>query len=354
MSQIRLLIADRDTMYLEKLSAYLQRNKYTQFSIELFTIPEKFMDWVNKGEKADLLLISSSFLSDLPAGPGPDNTVILRDSPESLLPDGYRSINKYQPADNLMKELISLFADRLPAGSRKSEGSGNIHLVLYGDGSDIYTPLAQTLAVIKAGNKPSFYINLDEFPNTDDYFSGSNTKGLSEMLYYIKARKENLSLKAEACTSRDSNRGVDFMKGHKNPDDVAKMDASECESLISSVRERGCYDDIIISRAFRKDEILTALLSMASKIYITFSDYNSSVSRMAKISEYMSMLAQENPGLAEKTLFCMTLTGKKTLSNINIDISGFRKFVLPSPYEDEVWDQPGIDYIDAVKTMLEQ
>lgn len=355
MSQIRLLIADKDTMFLEKFSAYLHKNKNTQFSLELFTVPERFIDWVNKGEQADIMLVSSSFLSNLACELEKDNLVILRDSPESFIPQGYRSINKYQPADNLMKELISLYADKLPGERPKSEGSGTVHLVLYGDGSDVFNPMAQAMAVYKAStNKSVFYINLDEFSNTDDFFQGPNTKDLSEMLYYIKAQKENLSLKAEACTSRDINWGVDFMKGHKNPEDISKLNASELKSLIGSIRGRNCYDDIVISRAFRQDELLNVLLDEASRIYITFSDYYSSITRMIKVSQFIKQKEHEKSGLTDKTIFCVTVTGINQAPNASIDIPNFRKYMLPRPYDEEAVYTPRADYISALKTILEQ
>lgn len=85
------------------------------------------------------------------------------------------------------------------------------------------------------------------------------------MLYYIKAKKSNLALKAEACTSKDINYGLYFMKGHQNPDDIRSMTPDECALLINSIIERSCYESVIVSRAFIQDKILPVLLNLAEK-----------------------------------------------------------------------------------------
>jgi len=218
MSQIRLVIADKDILYLEKLSAYLQKNKACSFYLELFTDACKFIEWLGSGKNADLLVISSSLYNELTEKPSNKNILLLKDCAESLVPQGIYSINKYSPADRIMKEILSLCADYIPGEINEDNKNGRINLFLYADGSDVMNPLSQGFAYINAvRGKKVFYLNLDEFSNTDSYFISNNTMGLSEMLYYVKSRKENLSLKAEVCTSCDVQTGIYFMKGHNNP-----------------------------------------------------------------------------------------------------------------------------------------
>ena len=38
-------------------------------------------------------------------------------------------------------------------------------------------------------------MSLDEFPNTNSWLNSNNTKGLSEMLYYVKSQKRIYPLK---------------------------------------------------------------------------------------------------------------------------------------------------------------
>ena len=223
MAQISLALADADTLYIEKLSTYFHKH-ISHLNLELFTEPEAFKSWMEKGQGVDLIVLSAQFYKDLGETSFKGNILLLRDCAGSFLPESIKSINKYIPAETIMKEMLSLCAEEIPGYMHEQHGSGKIVTVLYADGSDVLNPLAQAIPYYKASQgEKVIYLNLDEFSNTDVFFSGNNDRGLSELLYYIKSKKDNLYLKAEACFSTDSTTGISFMKGHNNPDDINKI-----------------------------------------------------------------------------------------------------------------------------------
>jgi len=356
MPQIRLFIGDRDAEFLDRLSSYIYRNKGNQFILELFTDPVKFEDWLNSDGKADFIAVSSSFLDELPVRPDPSKTLVLIDSPESLIPEEFNAVDKYISAERLIKEIISLVADKLPLRNYKDKSCCSaVYLVLYADGSDFYNPLAHSIAYLKAvDGSSSFYLNLDELSNTDSYFQGNNQKGLSEMLYYIKAKKSNLALKAEACTSKDINYGLYFMKGHQNPDDIRSMTPDECALLINSIIERSCYESVIVSRAFIQDKILPVLLNLAEKIFVTSSNFPSSLERLNKISELLSGMGDTNGTeltIGDKVCFCINSVCR---TNEFYRLNNFKKIFLPHPFAENCCFPPSNEYLSAIKDLLEQ
>jgi len=354
MSQIRLVIADRDIVYLEKLSAYLQKNKTNGFCLELFTDTGKIIEWLHSGKNADLLVISSSLYYELTEKPANKNILLLRDCAESMVPQGVNSINKYSPADRIMKEILSLCAEYIPRDINDQDKNGRINLFLYADGCDVLTPLAQAFAYINAvRGKKVFYLNLDEFSNTDSYFNSNNTRGLSEMLYYVKSQKENLSLKAEVCTSCDVGTGIYFMKGHNNPEDVTNMSEGELKALIKAVQRSLPYDEIIISRAFIADQITTSLLSMADRIFISALNCQPSINRLKKIGERINGI-EKNKGyhLKDNLIFCITFIGDDILP-AGFVISDFKTISLPCPgFGNLGFFPPTSEYLEAFESKL--
>lgn len=308
MSQIRLVLADRDTMFLEKFSAYLLKNKTPVFSLVLFSNDKKLEEWLRLGEKADIIVISSALYNDIAEKFDTDNLVLLRDCPESMMPEGIISIYKYRPANYLMKEIISLGAEKIPQDFDTGMDLCKINLVLYADGSDVLNPFAQSLAAIKADSGLKIlYISLDEISNTDDYFTGNNQRGLSEMLYYVKSQKENLSLKAEACTTLDMDTGVYFMKGHHDTRDIAGLSEYELSALIMSVNKKSAYEEVIITRGFKNDSLLPVLIKSAHRIYITALNYFTSVNRIKKINNILHEFENKNNMvLKDRVVFCIT------------------------------------------------
>ncbi|HHU89765.1 MAG TPA: hypothetical protein GXZ22_01745 [Clostridiaceae bacterium] len=328
MSQIRLVIADKDALYLEKLSAYLQKNKAYGFYLELYTDKNKLVEWLSSGKRTDLLVISASLYNELAEKPVNKNILLLRDCAESLAPQNINSINKYRPADYILKEILSLCAEYIPRDINDENKNGCINLVLYADGSDALNPLAQGLAYINAVRKKKvYYMSLDEFPNTNSWLNSNNTKGLSEMLYYVKSQKENLSLKAEACTSCDTKTGIYFMKGHNNPEDVKSLNEGELTSLLKAVQRSLPYDEIIISRAFITDQITLWLLNAAGRVFVSALNYKSSIDRLNRIVNHINRF--ENVyGLKEKLVFCINSISDNQLP-INLDNPNLNIVNLP-------------------------
>lgn len=326
MSQIRLVLADRDTMFLEKFSAYLLKNDTPSFSLVLFSNGTKLEEWLGSGEKADIMAISSTLYNELNEKPDLNNMILLRDCPESMLPEGIKSIYKFRPANLLMKEIISLCAGIIPQDSDEGKDQSNINIVLYADGSDALNPFAQILAVIKAGmGRKTLYMSLDEISNTDSYFSGDNQRGLSEMLYYVKSQKDNLSLKAEACTTLDIETGVNFMKGHHDTRDIVDLSEYELSALIMSVNNKSMYEEIIITRAFSNDPLLPVLIKSAQRIYITALNYITSAARIKKIDNILREFEKmNNMNLKDKVVFCMVNAvpnpGTISLDSLKYDI----------------------------------
>lgn len=356
MSQIRLVIADRDTMFLEKFSAYLLNNKTPSFSLELFSSDSKLAEWITRGEKADIIAISLSLYNDLSEKPDKKNLVLLRDCPESMLPEGFNSIFKYRPANFLMKEILCVSAEQIPQDIEREKELSNINLVLYADGSDVLNPFAQALASIKASSGlKTLYMSLDDISNTDAYFSGSNHRGLSEMLYYVKSYKDNLSLKAEACTTVDMETGVYFMKAHYNSSDITNLTESELSTLILSVNNISRYDEIVITRGFSNNTLLPVLIKAAHKIYITSLNYYTSVERINKINSFLAQFEKDNNIiLKDKVMFCLTniIPGyaSEALDSLNY---GLR--YLPSPINGNMVAFPPADkYISELKAISEK
>jgi len=354
MSQIRLVIADRDAVFLEKFGTYLQKNKAYGFCLELFSDKNKLTHWLSSNKTADLIVISSSLYNELAEKPENKNIFLLRDCAESLVPQGINSINKYSPADHIMKEILSLCADYILRDINNDSEKGQINFVLYADGSDVLNPLAQGLAYVNAARgRKVFFMSLDELSNTDSYFNCNSTKGLSEMIYYAKSQKENLSLKAEVCTSCDIQTGICFMKGHNNPADVKNINEEELSAIIKAVQRSAPYQEIIISRAFSTDQITTSLLNKAKKVYVSAINYRTSLDRLKRIGDLINGYEDKKEyRLKEKIVFCIGSIYHDQMP-VSCDFPDFNIVNLPySNSGNSGFFPPSNEYLTALETTL--
>lgn len=287
MAVIHLVLADPDGDYLEKLGRYLLKHKQNPFELELFTNREALNGWFESGGTADLIGISENFGNDAVSAEGIGNRVLLC---EEALNSGRNRIFKYQPLDVLMRELLACCADVVKPVVPAGRGGGRMLLVLSVDGCESFNPLAPALAAAYGREHGKvFYLNLDPLGATSLFFQTGQTRGLTEMLYYIKSGKENLPLRVEACTSHDANWGVDYFLAPLNPRDLFELKASECESLVQAVLGRGTYDWLIVYRDLRGDEPEQKLLELAESICVAGTD--NPVSRY-RIKKWLEALEQ--------------------------------------------------------------
>jgi hypothetical protein len=353
MAQVSLALADADTLFLKKLSAYLHKS-IPHLSLELFTEPQAFKKWVNKMGDADLVVISAQFYRQLGSIESNNSILLLRDCAGSFLPEKVKSINKYIPAESILKEILSVCAEKIPGYLYHEKGSGKITTVFYADGSDAFNPFAQALAYYKASEGDKIiYLNLDEFSNTDLFFSGNNDRGLSELLYYIKSKKDNLYLKTEACFSTDITTGISFMKGHNNPDDIKKLSQEEISTLVNIFKNQYSSWQTIISKAFTYDLITSFLLKEASKVYITGLNYPTSIERLKRISAVIIGYEEdEKIALKDKVVFCISpaANGQRHANNC---IEGFSTLTLPYwDFESSGLFPPSQYYISQLKEAI--
>ena len=57
----------------------------------------------------------------------------------------------------------------------------------------------------------ALYINLEKINSGGAYFKRKESKGLSEIIYIIKSRKQNLSSMLEGLIERDNELGFDYL-----------------------------------------------------------------------------------------------------------------------------------------------
>lgn len=287
MAAIHLVLADPDGDYLEKLGRYLLKHKQSPFVLELFTNSEALNTWFESGGTADLIGISENFVNEAVSYEGIGNRVLLC---EEALNSGGSRIFKYQPLDGLMRELLACCADVVKPAVPAGRGVGRMLLVLSADGCECFNPLAPALAAVYGREQGKvFYLNLDPLGATSLFFQTGQTRGLTEMLYYIKSGKDNLPLRGEACTSHDANCGVDYFLPPLNPRDLFELKAGECESLVQAVLGRGTYDWLIVYRDLRRDEPEEKLLERAESICVAGTDNPVSRYRIKKWLESLEL-----------------------------------------------------------------
>ena len=270
---IRLAFVDSNRSYIEKLTAWINKFMPHQFSIEILTSPESFETWTKSGVKADLTAVSIDLFKDVQPLLPKEGILVLDDGSHQVIEADVPRISKYRPAEELMKDILSVCADRLPKMHIREGRALKITLISYLDGSDTVSPVAPYIAYLfnNRGRKV-FYLSLEQNQVTDLYFCGNNNRGLNEMLYYAKSNKDNLSMRLETCTGTDTNTGIDFLKAPPGLLVSGDIEAGDIDKLLSAAGERNIYDEVVLVADMSMNDKFIHMLKKADRILFVSSN----------------------------------------------------------------------------------
>lgn len=291
---IRLALADSNARYIEKLAAWIQKYMPYRFSIEILTRWESFREWAENGGRADLIVISPDMVIEVLQYLPKEGVLILDDGTHGPLDLEVPRVDKYRPAEELVKDILSLCADRMPSMHARERHRQNITLVIYLDGADAVFPVAPAIAhIYSAMDRKTFYLSLEQAQTTSLFFSGSGSKGLNEVLYYVKSNRDNLYMRLETCLSKDFSTGIHFLSAPCGLLTPGAIDPCDIERLLFAAGSEGDFDEIVLAADLSMFHLIPVLLEKASRVFAAAPNTASSSIRMER---FLQELDKGNSG----------------------------------------------------------
>ena len=178
---------------------------------------------------------------------------------------GQPTICRFQKADLIYRQVLSLYAEH--AGSMtelkfSDDGCRVIAFASPSGGAGSSTMAAACALHFAALGKKTLYLNLEKFGSPDDYFAGQGQFDMSDIIYALKTRKANISMKVESAVKQDP-RGVFFISQSKLALDMLELTTEEILRLISELRLNGSYDCLILDAEFGLDKDSLKVLHQA-------------------------------------------------------------------------------------------
>ena len=312
--KIRLAILETDVGYLNRIVTVFG-SKYAD-KIEIYSFTEKDVALSElQSIKADLLVASDSFEIDTKQLPKRCGFAYFVDSMEVELLRGQPTICRFQKADLIYRQVLSLYAEH--AGSMtelkfSDDGCRVIAFASPSGGSGSSTMAAACALHFAAMGRKTLYLNLEKFGSPDDYFSGQGQFDMSDIIYALKTRKANISMKVESAVKQDL-RGVYFISQSKLALDMLELTTEEILRLISELRLNGSYDYLILDAEFGLDKDSLKVLHQAQAMIVVG---DGSPSSNTKIFRAMTALAtkeeNEDTPLINRTLLAYNRFSSRT------------------------------------------
>lgn len=249
--KIKLAILEQDKNYLERIVHVFHTRYADEIEVYSFTEEDTAFAAIND-MKVDVLLANEWFDIDTSVLPERCRFAYLVDSHGIDTVNEQRAICKFQKVDLIYKEITSIYAEKAVgiATANQEEGRTKVLMFASPSGGTGNSSMAAACAThFSKQGKRCFYLNLEKFSSTDIFFQGDGAHSMSDIIFFLKSKKANLSTKLESCVKQDIS-GVCFYGAARNALDMMELKMEDIQRLISEIRMTGTYDYIVVDMDF--------------------------------------------------------------------------------------------------------
>lgn len=209
--KIKLAILEKDENYLNRIMTAFNTKYADKFEIYSFTDQNIAMSTLENA-RIDVLVASDVFDIDFSAIPKRCGFAYFVDSADIDTVREQRAICKFQKADLIYKQILSVYSEKAGSVSGIKLGDESAKLFAFcsvGGGTGASSMAAAAAMHFAAKNKKTLYLNLEKLGSSDSFFSGEGQFDMSDIVFALKSKNTNLPLKLESCVKQDES-GVYF------------------------------------------------------------------------------------------------------------------------------------------------
>lgn len=249
--KIKLAILEKDQSYLSRIVTAFNTKYADKFEIYSFTDMTLVLSMLDE-KKIDILIVSASFDIDTALLAERCAFAYLVDSFGIDHIDSHPAICKFQKIDMIYKQILNIYSENVGSVSGIKLGDNSTKIIMFSSpsgGVGTSTVAAACALHFASQDKKTLYLNLEKFGAADIYFSSEGQFGLSDVIYALKSKKANLTMKLESSIKQDAN-GVYFYSKPKVALDMFEITSEDIIRLISEIKLTAFYDYIIVDINF--------------------------------------------------------------------------------------------------------
>ena len=245
--RIKLAILEKDQIYLKRIVTAFSTKYADKFEIYSFTdqtVAQSTLD----ASRIDVLVASDAFEIDVTALPKRCGFAYFVDSIDVDKVNDQRAICKFQKAELIYKQILSIYSENAGSVSGVKLGDDSTKVILFSSpcgGCGTSTVAASCAIHFALQKKKTLYLNLEMFGSSDSFFKAEGMFDMSDIIYALKSKKANLAMKLESCVKQDES-GVNFFSQSKVALDMHELTAEDIMRLVSELKLHASYDYIVI------------------------------------------------------------------------------------------------------------
>lgn len=271
--KIRVVLVDSDLIYVKRFDNVITEKYSDKIELNVCSSVESFQKFIENNIIHIALIDENMNISKIEV-PQKVEKILMVSTPNVLEQNGCRAICKFQRADLIYKELLGIMSeyDFNSGIVRKEDGKCSVVVFTSPMGGVGTSSAAAAFAINKArmGSKV-FYLNLETTGVTDQYFTGEGNSTFSDVLFNVKNKKSNLTMKMES-DIRTSIHNVGFFASSKNAFDLTEMKPEDFEVIMKELIRVRDYEYLVVDIDFCVNAIFEKLLCNYAKNVVIVND----------------------------------------------------------------------------------
>lgn len=296
MARLKLIIADTDETYVSSMMEYIMLNHSHKFQVSSFTDKQCLIEFLSdESNNVDVLLIESSLYSDDIPRQNIANVVLLAAENVDNGISGCYSILKYQQGDKIVSDIFNLYAQKDNGEQISVTGDKKTKLVaVYSPiGGSGKTTIATSCSIQAAQrNFKVFYLNLEDFQSTPLFCNCKSESNLSNILYYLKDKSNNLQLRIEGAKLYDTEYDLHYFAPPESLLDLQDTKPEELQTLLGEFKNMGQYDLVFVDMSSSFDDRNIAILEACDEVLLVIPQDAVSDIKIELFSKEMTILKE--------------------------------------------------------------
>jgi MinD-like ATPase involved in chromosome partitioning or flagellar assembly len=295
--RLTLIIADWEKEYVDALAHYILEKFSGNYLIHSFTNETSLADHLTEENAIyDILLINSSFNKD--CLPLKSTGVVIYFSEEMVNKRKSESnfVYKYQHGDQIIDNIMRIYSEKSSINKHMHNNSKKTKLVA------VYSPaggvgkstLALNASIQCARNSMEvFYLNLENSNTTECLFSNIPKPGISNIIYYLKEKAENISAKIEEIKYLEPDYNIHLLAPADNILDLEELLPDELEYLLCELKETENYDVIFIDMPSIFNKKTLAVFDVCDDILLIYTQQQNSIAKIKIVIQELNLCCEK-------------------------------------------------------------
>lgn len=286
-----LALCDREEEYARHMSEYLKAHKEAPWKIHTYTDVESLKAFA-LATPIELLVVAENAYNEEVRKLPVDKVILLNES-GVVRWDHVRNVNKYQQAENVYKEILSEYMEKVQEPLARLEVDYDTRII--GFFSPVHrclqTSFALTMGQMLAVKHRTLYLNFEFSAGIPELLADMRTRDLADLIYFLNTDKERFLLRMQTMVMKKGQ--MDYIPPAKAGSMLPAIKGEEWTEMLTRLARSGEYEYIILDLS---DGIqgLMDILRMCFKVFTLTRDDRFARGKLAQYERLLTMSEYED------------------------------------------------------------